>query len=176
MEKQMDFLKLASERYSVCKFTGKAVEQDVLDKILKAGCLAPTACNRQPQRILVIDGQEGMEKLRRCTQCHFNAPAALLVCYDKDACWKREYDGKTSGDIDASIVATHMMLEAAALGVGTTWVMYFMPEAVRAAFGIPESVEPVALLVMGYPAPDAKPFPGHSQFRPMEEIVTYNRF
>ena len=112
----MDFLNLAAQRYSVRKFTDKPVGREVLDQILKAGYLAPTACNLQPQRILVINQQESLEKLRRCTPCHFDAPAALLVCYEKDACWKRKYDGKDSGDIDASIVTTHMMLEAQELG------------------------------------------------------------
>ena len=51
------------------------------------------------------------------TECHFDAPAALLVCYDRVECWKRGYDGKSSGDIDAAIAATHLMLATAALGV-----------------------------------------------------------
>lgn len=172
----IDFLKLAAERYSVRKFMDKAVAQETIDKILQAGHLAPTACNRQPQRILVINRPEGMEKVKKCTVCHFDAPAAMLVCYDKNECWKRKYDGKTSGDIDASIVTTHMMLEAAALGVGTTWVMHFMPDAVRTEFSLPDNIEPVALLVMGYPAPDAEPFEGHSQFKPLDEIVSFDEF
>jgi nitroreductase len=81
-------------------------------------------------------------------------------------CWKRSYDGKSSGDIDVSIVATHMMLVASSLGVGTTWIMHFIPEAVRCEFSIPDDIEPVALLIMGYPSPDAKPLHLHS-----EEIV-----
>ena len=124
----------------------------------------------------MINQQESLEKLRRCTPCHFDAPAALLVCYEKDACWKRKYDGKDSGDIDASIVTTHMMLEAQELGIGTTWVMYFDPEKIKVEFGVPDTMEPVALLVMGYPAPDAKPFPGHSEFKPMDQLVSYNKF
>lgn len=176
MNETMDFLKLAAERYSVRRFKEKEVEQDVINKILQAGHLAPTACNCQPQRILVINSVEGISRLRKCTVSHFNAPMAMLICYDKKECWHREYDGKSSGDIDASIVTTHMMLEAFTLGVGSTWVMHFIPEAVREEFAIPENLEPVALLVMGYPAEDAKPFPGHSKFRPMEEIVAYNEF
>ena len=127
-----EFMRLASERYSVRKFDGRALEAEIIEKILRAGQLSPTACNRQPQRIAVITSPEGLEKLRRCTECHFNAPAALLVCHDKEECWKRSYDGASSGDIDAAIVTTHMMLAAWALGVGTTWVMHFIPEAVRA--------------------------------------------
>ena len=171
-----DFLKLAQERYSVRKFDGRPVERPVIEQILRAGQCAPTACNLQPQRILVIDSEEGLEKLRRCTECHFNAPAALLICHDKDECWKRSYDGKSSGDIDAAIVTTHLMLAASALGVGTTWVMHFIPEAVRAEFAVPEELEPTALLVMGWPAPEAKPYPGHLTRKELEEVVSYNTF
>ncbi len=170
------FLDLAASRYSVRQFSDRPVEQDVMDRILEAGHLAPTACNRQPQRVLVIQSDEGIARLRRCTECHFGARAALLVCYDKQECWKRRYDGKTSGDIDASIVTTHMMLAAWSLGVGSTWVMYFDPDAVREEFAVPDSLEPVALLVMGYPADDAKPFPGHTEFRPLEDVAAYDRF
>lgn len=173
MDGYMDFMKLAAERYSVRKFSDRAIEQEVIDKILKAGHLAPTACNIQPQRIMVINSPEGISKVKKCTICHFNAPAAMLICYDKNECWHRNYDGKSSGDIDASIVTTHMMLEAYALGVGTTWVMHFNPEAVMVEFALPDNLEPVALLVMGYPAEDAKPYPGHTEFKPMEDIVTY---
>lgn len=176
MEGEFDFMKLAEERYSVRKFRPEPVAEETLGQILRAGWLAPTACNRQPQRILVINSGESREKLYKCTSCHFHAPTALLVCYDRDECWKREYDGKLSGEVDAGIVTTHMMLEAAALGVGTTWVMHFIPEAVREEFRVPENLEPVALLVMGYPAPDAAPSPGHTQFRPMEELVAREQF
>lgn len=69
-----------------------------------------------------------------------------------------------------------MMLEAAALGVGTTWVMYFILEAVREEFGIPERIEPVALLVMGYPAKDAAPSPSHSDKKPEQELIFYQLF
>jgi len=171
-----DYKQLITDRYSVRKFTDETIDEQIIKKILEAGQLAPTACNRQPQRILVINSEEGLINLRKCTGSHFGATAALLVCYDKTECWKREYDGKTSGDIDASIVTTHMMLAAAALGIGTTWVMHFIPEAVIEEFQIPSSMEPVALLVMGHPARDAEPFPGHCQCKPLEETVFYNKF
>ena len=172
----MDFLELAERRCSIRKFLDRPVEQSLLDKILQAGHLAPTACNRQPQRILVVNSEDGMERLRRCTECHYDAPAALLVCCDTSESWVRSYDGKSSGDIDAGIVTTHMMLEAAALGIGTTWIMHFIPEAVRCEFKLPEEVEPVAILVMGYPAPDATPSPMHMKRRPEGELVAYNTF
>jgi len=171
----MDFIQLAADRYSVRSFAKEPVKEEDMDRILKAGHLAPTACNRQPQRIIVCKDIETLALVRKCTPCHFKAPAALIVCSDKKRCWKRSYDGKTSGDIDAAIVTTHMMMEAADIGVGTTWVMYFNPEAVRAEFNLPDDLEPVAILVMGYPADDAKPAPEHTAFRPLEDIVSYGK-
>lgn len=172
----MDFLKLAADRCSVRKFENRHLEKAVLDKILEAGHLAPTACNNQPQRILVLNSDEAVAKLKACTRCHFDAPTALLVCYHKAEQWARKYDGHTSGEVDASIVTTHMMLAAASLGVGSTWVMHFDPAAMRATFCIPHDVEPVALLTLGYPAPDAIPMSLHSTFRPMEEVVYRDSF
>ncbi len=169
----MEFLKLAAERYSVRKFTDKPIGQESVDRILKAAQLAPTACNFQPQRIFVINSNESLGKLKNCTKCHFDCTLAMLVCYNKDECWTRKYDGAQSGVVDASIITTHMMLEAAELGIGSTWVMHFDPAAIRTEFEIPENIEPVALLVMGYPADDAQPNERHTQFRPLEETVTY---
>lgn len=172
----MDFLKLASDRYSVRKFTGKHLEQDVIDKILQAGHVAPTGCNYQPYRILVLNTDSSVEKLKKCTHSHFDAPTAMLVCYNKEECWTRGYDGKTCGVSDACIVTTHLMLQATELGVGTTWVMSFDPAAMREEYSIPSNIEPVALLVMGYPAADAKPAHLHNEFRPMSDVVVYDEF
>ena len=172
----MDFLKLAADRYSVRQFQNCHLEKAVLDKILKAGHLAPTACNNQPQRVLALNSDEAVNKLKNCTRCHFDAPTALVVCYHKAEQWTRKYDGHQSGEVDASIVTTHMMLAAADLGGGSTWVMHFDPAALRETFRIPADVEPVAILTLGYPAPDAAPLALHSTCRPEEELVSYDSF
>ncbi len=172
----MDFLKLASERYSVRSFENKHLEQEVIDNILKAAHIAPTGCNNQPQRILILNNDETIEKLKNCTKCHFNAPCAMLVCYNADESWTRVYDGAKSAPIDASIVTTHLMLMAHSLGVGSCWVMHFDPQKMRDEFNIPKNFIPHALLVMGYPAQDSKPSPMHSSSRPIEEVVFYDTF
>ena len=172
----MDFEKLISERYSVRSFMPEHLPQAVIDKILEAGHKAPTGCNFQPQRILVLNTDESIAKLKICTKCHFNAPTAMLICHNKDESWKRVYDGALSSSVDAVIVTTYMMLAAQNEGVGTCWVMHFNPMAMRESFNIPENIEPVALLVMGYPSEDAKPISMHYEFRPMEEVVVYDSF
>ncbi len=169
----MSFTELAERRYSVRKFKNEKLSKEVLEKILHAGHIAPTGCNYQPQRIYVLESDSAIEALKRCTKCHFNAPAAMLVCYNKDECWRRKYDGKSCGVADACIVNTHMMLAATELGVGSCWVMHFDPAAMVREFDIPENIIPVALLVLGYPADDAAPLDMHSSYRPIEETVIY---
>ena len=172
----MDFEKLILERYSVRSFRSEHLPVAVIDKLLYAAHKAPTGCNYQPQRILVMNTDESIAKLKGCTKCHFNAPTAMLVCHNKDESWVRKYDGALSSPIDAAIVATYLMLAAQNEGVGTCWVMHFDPAAMRDAFNIPEKIEPVALLVMGYPSDDARPLDMHFKSRPMDETVFYEGF
>ncbi len=172
----MEFEKLINERYSVRNFKDEHLKQEDIDKILDAAHKAPTGCNYQPQRILVLNTDESMTKLYTCTKCHFNAPCAMLVCYNKNETWIRPYDKALSAPVDGAIVATHMMLAAHNIGVGCCWVMHFNPVAIRETFHIPDNIVPLALLVMGYPGPDAKPLELHSKFRPLEDVVYYDEF
>lgn len=171
----MEFQKVIAERYSVRKFSEEPLSQSEIDALLSAGHLAPTGCNNQPQRILVLGGTS-MDKMRECTKCHFGAPNAMLVCYDKNEVWRRKYDGKSCGVADASIVATHIMLKAQDMGLGCTWVMHFDPQKVRESFAMPEHIEAVALLVLGHPAKDAAPLAMHSEYRPIEQTVVFDTF
>jgi len=171
----LEFSNLIKGRYSVRKFSAAPVEKEKLNAILEAGRVAPTAHNSQPQRILVIEDRAALDKLPDCTPCHFNAPLALLVCTDNSACWRRE-DGKLSGEIDAAIVCTHMMLEAANLGLGCTWVMMFDPEKMREAYNIPENIVPVTFLPIGYPAENARPSRLHGDRKSSDETIVYNQF
>ena len=172
----MEFEKLIEQRYSVRNFKPDHLPQDVVDKIISAGHKAPTGCNYQPQRILVLNTDESVQKLKQCTKCHFDAPCAMLICHNKDESWTRKYDGALSSPVDAVIVSTHMMLSAHDNGVGCCWVMHFDPFAMKSTFNIPDNVEPVALLVMGYPADESKPLGLHFESRPVEDVVFYDEF
>ena len=168
-----DFLTLAQARYSCRRFAETPVSDDDLQYILEAGRVAPTACNKQPHRVHVLRSEDALAKLRRCTGSHFGCTLALLVTWDKRESWKREFDGQDSGWVDASIVTTHMMLAAHEQGVGSTWVMHFIPEAVRTEFALPEWEIPVAILVMGYPADNDRPSRLHADNKPLDETVIY---
>jgi nitroreductase len=167
----MDFMELAAARYSVRKFTDAPLEREKLDTILEAGRLAPTARNLQPQRVYVLRSAEALETADRLTGCRYGAGTVLLVCYDETRAWHNaQRPGYTSGEVDASIVTTHMMLAAWELGVGSVWVGHFNDEAVSAAFGLPAHIKPVAFLPLGYAAIGPKESQ-HNSYRPREETI-----
>lgn len=172
----MDFSELARNRFSLRKFSGRAVEQEKIDVILEAARVAPTAVNYQPQKILVLTDKTALQKVNACTKFGFDAPLNFLICYDSSVSWKRGNDGKEEGDIDAAIVTTHMMLAAASVGLGTTWVGSFNPDDVREQFNLPESYVPVAFLPTGYAAADATPALAHELRKDLSETVFYNKF
>ena len=172
----MEFEKLISERHSVRSFKNEHLSHDVIKKILDAGHKAPTGCNYQPFRVLVLNSDESMEKLKVCTRCHFNAPAAMIVLSNSGEGWKRPYDGALSAPVDANIVATHLMLAAYNEGIGSCWVMHFRPDELRKEFNIPVSLEPACILVMGKEAEDSEVNKLHYESRPLEELVVYESF
>ena len=169
----MTFAELSTARYSLRKFAPSPVEQEKLDIILEAGRNAPTAHNNQPQRIFVIQTPEALEKADACMGSHFHPPVILAVAYDPEPAWKREHDGKNHGEIDATIAATQMMLQAADLGLGTTYVGMFEPEKLLEAFPEMAGLIPIAMLPLGYPAENARPSRLHADRIPMEDMVTY---
>lgn len=168
----MDFLSLAKSRYSVRNYKDTQIEKEKLGKILEAGHIAPTAKNQQSPRIYVIQSKEGIEKIRALTKCAYNAPTVMIIAYEESEQYFNEMEEEiSSGQQDASIVATHMMLEAASLGIGSVWVDVFPNTKTAKEFNLPPTVKPVCLMPMGYAADDAKPSPRHEMYRPLEEMV-----
>ena len=167
-----DFLTLAAERYSVRHFTDSLVPQSDIDKILEAGRLAPTAVNSQPQHIYVIRTPEAIAALNTVSPCVYGAPQAFLYCYDSRNVCARGADDNY-GDIDVTIVLTHMMLAAAELGVGTCPVGYFDPEKLRTELALPANIHPVLLLPFGYKAGDCVPSERHTSRLSFSETVEY---
>lgn len=172
----MSFIDLAKNRFSCRKFDSKPVEQEKIDMILESARVAPTAVNKQPQRILVVDDRKITESLKDCTKYTFDAPLCFIICVNKNLAYNRGYDGKNSADIDGSIVTTHMMLQAQDLDLGTTWVMAFNPEKAKKILDLPDELEPLAILPTGYPAKDVEISPLHAKSITLDEMASYNKF
>ena len=169
----MNFKDLTAQRYSLRKFSDRPVEDEKLQLILEAAQSAPTAHNLQPQRIFVLRSPEALAKADACFVCHFHPPVILAVAYDAPEAWKREDDGKNHGEIDAALAVMQMMLQAAELGLGTTYVGMFDPQKLLAAFPEMAGLTPIAMLPLGYPAEGAHPARLHAQRKPLEETVRY---
>jgi len=167
----MEFSVLTENRFSVRKFSDKAVELEKINLILEAARTAPTAANRQPQRIIVANNPNAFAKIDNSTRCRFGSPCVFVICYDEDNCWVRPFDGENSGRVDSSIVTTYMMLKAEDLGLGTLWVMHFDPVKLIEEFSLPENIVPVAILVTGYAHEDSAPSEKHSQRNPMDNML-----
>ena len=171
VQQNKSFNDLARVRFAVREYKQTPVEQSKLDSILEAGRLAPTAKNVQPQHIYVLQSAEAIDKINELTRCAYGAPVVFLVCYDTDQVWSK--DGHDTGDMDCSIVGTHMMLEATELGLGTCWVKWFDPAQVAEAFELPANHKPSFLMPCGYAADGVQPSPMHADRKPLSETVTY---
>ena len=170
----MNFTELIKSRYSVRKFSDKKIGDADLKILLEAANVAPTACNNQPQKLYVLRSAEAIAKLNNSCKFVFGASTAIIFTSVKEREWKNPFTSEYhTGEIDCSIVCTHVMLQAWELGIGSCWVGYFDPEKVRKAFDIPADEKIIALLPLGYPAADAKPARGHFVNKPLESTVKY---
>ena len=172
----MDFLELAKQRCTTRGFTSRQLPKADLDRILAAGRVAPSACNKQPQRIIVVQKPENLLKVQKAYQT-FGSSCVLIVCQDKKEPLIRPFDGKCSGDLDIGIVCDHIMLAARELNIGSVMVGLFDPHIVRKEFNIPEHVEPTALILLGYPAKGFLSAERHdTERRPIEDTVMYETY
>jgi nitroreductase len=167
----MEFLELVKKRYSVRAYKSKPIEYDKLQKVLEAARLAPTADNRQPFQLIIIQTQGREEELLRIYDKPWFVEAPLIIC----ACgipskgWIRQ-DGNNYCDVDVTIAIDHLILAATDLGLGTCWVGAFNPEEARKVLKLTDDVEPIAFTPLGYPDDQ----PRDIIRKPIEELVLYD--
>jgi nitroreductase len=154
----MSFLELARKRYSVRAYKPDLVEEEKLERVLEAARLAPTACNLQPFKIVVLKTKGREEELRKIygRDWFVQAPIVLAVCSLPGEAWVRKWDRWNAAETDASIAMSHIVLAAADEGLGTCWIAAFNPQAAREVLGLPEGIVPVAFTPLGY-ASDSPP-------------------
>lgn len=155
----MEFKKLIQQRYSVRNFLPREVELHKLETILEAGRMAPSAVNFQPWHFIVVCDKQVLAHLAECYHREWfaTAPSCIVICGDHKQSWHRREDGKDHCDIDAAIAIDHMTLQAVELGLGTCWVCNFDVQKTRQLFNLPDHIEPIAFLPIGYPQSDEIP-------------------
>ncbi len=168
----MEFLELAKKRYSCRKFSDEKVSDALVEKILQAGIVAPTAVNYQPFHLYVMDSEKAVEVVNQSTRFGFGCKTFIIVGVSRDEGYVRKYDGHAFAEVDASIVATHIMLEIEDLGLHTTWVGHFDQEVIRKAY--PDVFGDdllIAIFPIGYASVDGVPSSRHFERKSMEELV-----
>lgn len=169
----MEFSEVIKKRYSCKKYDGRKISDEQLNYILEAGRLSLTAKNSQEQRIYVIQSEDAMAKIDAATPCRYNAGTVVVVAFDKNGAYNYPRSTRDSGIEDATIVATHMILAAADIGVDSCWVNNFNPEELKIALGLPEHEEILMIMDLGFAAEGAGPLPNHSSRKDLAETVSY---
>ena len=169
----MDVLEAMEERYSCRKFAEEPISAEELETILEAGRIAPSACNNQPWRFIVLQGDD-LEKVDACSRCRYGAPTAILVCFDKEESAKNPDVTPDYGWIDCGLAIMQMALAAEGLGVASCIVGAYEPAVAREVLHIPENLVTYQFLMLGHA--DSGPMRMHFDRRPLEEVVIRGGF
>jgi len=171
----MEFYELLKKRKSVRKYKPDLVPDEVLNRILEAGRIAPSAKNIQPWHFIVIKDSEIKRKVAEvCRGQHWIADADVIICgcsLEKIA-WGRMGGYMSSFAVDLAIAMDHMILAATNEGLGTCWIGAFDEKKVKEILQVPDDVRVVALTPIGYSAEEPK----DRGRKGINEIVSYNRF
>jgi len=171
----MDFYDVVQKRLSVRSYKPDPVPDDVLNRVLEAGRLAPSAKNLQPWKFIIVKDPEVRKALvPACRGQAFiaEAPVVICACAVVEQAWKGMGGYWSAEAVDVTIAIEHMMLAAAAEGLGTCWIGAYTEADVKRVLSIPENVKPIALTPLGYPTRESKPRPR----KPLSETVCYDRY
>jgi nitroreductase len=152
----MEYTELIRTRESVRNYDpNRPVPKEILEKIIDAGRLAPSARNCQPWKFLVISSSAILEKVRVCYNRDWfkDSPHILVVLGLRDQAWNRGYDGYNSVETDVAIAMTHIILAAENEGVGACWIAAYNPALLKEALNPDENQLIFAMTPLGYPKP-----------------------
>lgn len=180
-ESVMDIIK---KRRSVRSYLDSPVENEKIEKVIESARLAPSACNSQCWRFIVVRDKEvlkqlvenGLEKLPVKNKWAKTAPVIIVACAELNFIPHR-LGAKISGIdyylLDMGCAIEHLILTAAELGLGTCWIGWFKEKFIRRLLKIPSSMKIVALITLGYPEEKLKE--KEKKRHPLEEILFYDR-
>ncbi len=183
MTNSKDFLKVIRNRQSDRSYLTKPVEKEKLHRILEAGRLAPSACNAQPWKFIIINDQELKYKIADCTSSkilgmnHFTKQAPIhIVIVEEKANFTSNAGSLIKGKhfplIDIGITAEHICLQAEAEGLGSCMIGWFDEPKVKKLLNIPNSKRVPLIITIGYPAKEKR----EKRRKSLDKIVRYNSY
>jgi nitroreductase len=149
----MDLFEALYTRRSIRKYQEKRVPKELVDKVLGAAMMAPSAGDERPWHFIVVDDAEQVAAIQKSlehAEPAVGAPLAIVVCADPSL---EQFPNNWM--LDCSAATENLLLAAHGLGLGAVWIAVwpfaeFVGPA-RAHFGIPEHVQPLCVVVLGYP-------------------------
>jgi len=174
----MTFIDVAKLRFSSRHYLRKDVEKEKIIQVIEAARVAPSAANRQPWYFIIVQSEEKRTQLAQVYKRDWfkEAPVVIIACGDHSQSWKRPFDGKDHCDVDVSIAVDHITLAAADMGLATCWICAFNAELCRNLFKLPQNIEPLALLSLGYPADQADTGRHELVRKPLNNILFWEEF
>lgn len=179
----MKFDEILNNRYSVRSFDDRPVDATNIEAMCEAARLAPSACNSQTWRFVVVSDRDVIHEIcdtamRSVINNKFlhDAPVLIVGCSQLDIVANRIGHYMTGIDyyqIDLGIAMEHMVLKATELELGTCWIGWFNEKKVKRVLNIPKLVKVSALLAVGYPA--GKPLSKSSR-KKLEEILYHDKW
>jgi len=176
----MDMIEVIKTRRSVRAYSPRPVPADVLDRVLEAARLAPSANNAQPWRFVVVkDAHTRREMARLCCEQTFIAEAPVAI-----ACvGKRYVDGWSwLADnmylVDCTIALDHLILAARNEGLGTCWIGAFNADqhaALKKLLEVPAGYDLVLITPLGYPKHEGA-FHERTHRQSRSDMVSFDRF
>ena len=166
-------LEAIKKRQSVRSYQDKKIPEEIIQYILEAGRLAPSAKNGQPWKFIVVKDKNLKEKLvPACKSQKFvgEAPVVIVGCATNPN--YKMGNGEYSYALHLAIAMDHMSLEATSLGLGTCWIGAFYQDQVKEVVDVPEEVRVVALMSVGYP----KELGVKRGRKPLSEIICYDKY
>lgn len=152
---------------------GKKIPDEHLKLILEAGIWAPSGSNIQPWEFILVNDDKNVMKVKMLTPGMFSTPSTIIIlCVNKQRSAKGGKMGDSMAIMDLSMAAQNMMLMAHCLGIGSCPILSFSKEGLKELLDIPEHIEPVMLLALGYPKVRPKP----PRRRPLQEVVHAEQF
>jgi nitroreductase len=171
----MTVLEAIRQRKSIRKYKPDPIPEEVLGRVLEAARLAPSGKNLQPWKFVIVRQGPTKERLAMASANQMfiaAAPLIIAACGFPEACYAKMGRYMKSWPVDVSLALEHLMLQAAAEGLGTCWIGAFEEEAVKEILGVPPEVKVLALTPLGYPAENPAPRGRKS----LAEIVSYERY
>jgi len=176
---------LLRHRKSVRDFLDRPVEREKIMMCLEAARLAPSACNSQPWRFIVVDDSQLKDKLCEAAFSDIysmnsfcrTAPVIVVIISERSR-FLAEIGGMFRGLkyylIDIGITGEHFILQAEDLGLGTCWIGWFNEKAVKSVLNIPQRKKIDLLIALGYYDREKLP-PGHGR-EPIDKIASFNSY